>query len=147
MGKARNCINRRVVLDTNCIISALLFSKQPLAWLRHSWQNGEITPLASKDTVSELIRVLSYPKFKLTKAEQDLLLADFLPYVEVVKIEDVPEGLPQIRDKADQMFLILAVVGNAEVLVSGDADILEIKLFFHTPPIMTLAEFKDWLEI
>jgi putative PIN family toxin of toxin-antitoxin system len=147
MGKARNCINRRVVLDTNCIISALLFSKQPLAWLRHSWQNGESTPLASKDTVSELIRVLSYPKFKLTKAEQDLLLADFLPYVEVVKIEDVPEGLPQIRDKADQMFLILAVVGNAEVLVFGDADILEIKPFFHMPPIMTLAEFKDWLEI
>ena len=147
MGKARNCINRRVVLDTNCIISALIFSKQPLAWLRHSWQNGEITPLASKDAVSELIRVLSYPKFKLTKAEQDLLLADFLPYVEVVKIEDVPEGLPQIRDKADQMFLILAVVGNAEVLVSGDADILEIKPFFQMPPIMTLAEFKDWLEI
>ena len=61
----------------------------------------------------------------------------------MVKIEDVPEGLPQIRDKADQMFLILAVVGNAEVLVSGDADILEIKPFFYTPPIMTLAEFKD----
>jgi putative PIN family toxin of toxin-antitoxin system len=146
MGKARNCINRRVVLDTNCTISVLLFSKQPLAWLRHSWQNGEITPLASKDTVSELIRVLSYPKFKLTKAEQNLLLADFLPYVEVVKIEDVPEGLPQIPDKADQMFLILAVVGNAEVLVSGDADILEIKPFFHTPPVMTLTEFKDWLK-
>jgi predicted nucleic acid-binding protein len=45
------------------------------------------------------------------------------------------------------MFLILAVVGNAEVLVSGDADILEIKPFFYTPPIMTLAKFKDWLEI
>ena len=108
-------MNRRVVLDTNCIISALLFSKQQMAWLRHSWQNGDITPLASKDTVSELIRVFSYPKFKLTKTEQDLLLADFLPYDEVVKIEDDHENLPQIRDKADQMFLILAVVGKAEI--------------------------------
>ena len=140
-------MNRRVVLDTNCIMSALLFSKQPLAWLRHSWQNGEITPLASKETVSELIRVLSYPKFKLTKAEQDLLLADFLPYIEVVTIENIPEDLPQIREKADQMFLILAVIGKAEVLVTGDADILEIKPIFHTLPVMTLAEFKDWLKI
>ena len=140
-------MSRRVVLDTNCIVSALLFSKPKLAWLRHSWQNGDITPLASKDTVSELIRVFSYPKFKLTKAEQELLLADFLPYVETVKIESIPANLPQIRDKADQMFLILAVVGKAKVLVTGDTDILEIKPIFHAPPIMTLAEFKEWLKV
>ncbi|MDO9046848.1 MAG: putative toxin-antitoxin system toxin component, PIN family [Methylobacter sp.] len=139
-------MSRRVVLDTNCVISALLFSQQKMAWLRHSWQNAQIIPLASKDTVSELIRVLAYPKFKLSKAEQDLLLADFLPYAEAVVIEQVPEGLPIIRDTADQMFLILAVVGRAEALVTGDADILEIKANFHTPPIMTLAEYKDWLE-
>jgi predicted nucleic acid-binding protein len=54
--------------------------------------------------------------------------------------------LPQIRDQADQKFLILTVVGQAEALVTGDADILEIKVDFYTPPIMTLAAFKDWLE-
>ena len=77
MGKERNRINQRVVLDTNCVISALLFSKHSMAWLRHSWQNAHITPLASKDTVNELMRVLAYPKFNLSKAEQALLLADF----------------------------------------------------------------------
>lgn len=137
-------MSRRVVLDTNCIISALLFSKPQL---RHSWQNGDITPLASKDTVTELIRVFSYPKFKLTKDEQELLLADFLPYVETVKIESIPADLPQIRDKNDQMFLILAVLGQAEVLVTGDMDILDIKPIFHAPPIMTLTEFKNWLSL
>lgn len=139
-------MSRRVVLDTHCVILALLFSQQKMAWLRHSWQNAQIIPLASKDTVSELIRVLAYPKFKLSKAEQGLLLADFLPYTETVVIEQVPEDLPIIRDTADQMFLILAVVGRAEALVTGDADILEIKANFHTPPIMTLAECRDWLE-
>jgi len=59
----------------------------------------------------------------------------------------IPDGLPQIRDKADQMFLILAVVGMAEVLVTGDGDILEIKPIFHAPPIMTLTEFKEWLNL
>jgi len=140
-------MSRRVVLDTNCVISALLFSRQKMAWLRHSWQAAHITPLASKDTVSEMRRVLTYPKFKLSTAEQALLLADFLPYAETVVIQSVPDGLPIIRDPADQMFLILAVVGQADVLVTGDADILDIKLNFHTPPIMTLAEYKDWLKL
>jgi len=139
-------MTHRVVLDTNCIISALLFSRQKMAWLRHSWQNGRIKPLASKDTVSEIIRVLAYPKFKLDKAEQHILLADFLPYTEVVTINHLPGDLPMIRDPADQIFLILAVAGQAEVLVTGDADILEIKSFIDTPPIMSLAEFKNWLE-
>jgi putative PIN family toxin of toxin-antitoxin system len=94
-----------------------------------------------------LIRVLAYSKFKLSKAEQALLLADFLPYAETVVIDRIPDGLPILRDKADQMFLILAVAGQAEVLVTGDTDILDIKSSFHTPPIMTLSGYKDWLTI
>lgn len=139
-------MTRRVVLDTNCIISTLLFSQQKIAWLRHSWQNGNLTPLVSKATVGELIRVLSYPKFKLTPAEQTLLLADFLPYAETVIINNVPDDLPIIRDAADQMFLTLAVVGQAEILVTADTDTLDIQSSFYTPSIMTLAEFKNWLE-
>ena len=139
MGKT---IIMRVVLDTNCVISALLFSKQHLAWLRHSWQNGEIIPLVSKETVNELIRVLTYPKFKLSTQEQELILADFLPYTETVIIEQIPDDLPLIRDPADQKFLILAVVGQAEVFIIGDTDILAIQSSFHTPSIITLAEYK-----
>jgi hypothetical protein len=86
VGKARIGMSQRVVLDTNCVISALLFSRQSMAWLRHSWQNADITPLASKDTVNELMRVLAYQKFKLSKADLALLLADFLPYTETVII-------------------------------------------------------------
>ena len=133
----------RVVIDTNCIISALIFSKQPLAWLRHSWQNDEITPLVSKETIEELLRVLTYPKFKLSQQEQELLLADFLPYAEVIKFNVIPEGLPQIRDKHDQMFLVLAVVSGAEYIITGDKDILDIQSTFHNPPIMTLSQFKE----
>lgn len=140
MGKT---IIMRVVLDTNCVISALLFSKQHLAWLRHSWQNGEIIPLVSKETVNELIRVLTYPKFKLSTQEQELILADFLPYTEVIKIDAIPDGLPQIRDEYDQIFLVLAVLGEARCLVSGDKDILDIQSIFHNPPIMTLSQFKE----
>lgn len=136
----------RVVIDTNCIISALLFSGPKIAWLRHSWQSGVIVPLASKATTTELMRVLNYPKFRLTTEEQGLLLADFLPYAEVVKAFDLPPDLPIIRDQADQMFLTLAVAGKAEVLVTGDNDLLVIKDSFKNLPILRLNEFEQWLK-
>jgi predicted nucleic acid-binding protein len=43
------------------------------------------------------------------------------------------------------MFLTLAVVGKADVLVSGDNDLLEIQSSFKTLPIMTPSEFEQWL--
>lgn len=135
----------KVVLDTNCVVSALLFSKESLAWLRHAWQSGAITPVVNKATTAELMRVLHYPKFKLTQDEQHTLLADFLPYTHVITDTSATPNLPKIRDQNDQIFLNLAAVSNAEVLVTGDLDLLEIKHTFKNPPIMTLTEFKSWL--
>ena len=136
----------RIVLDTNCLVSALVFSGKKLAWLRYAWQSGEIIPLVSKDTANELLRVLMYPKFKLSREEQALLLADFLPYAETVTDLNTPPDLPVIRDQADQMFLTLAVTAKADVLVTGVNDLLVIKDSFNNPPIMTLSEFEKWLK-
>lgn len=144
MGKKKSAVSYRIVLDTNCIIFALIFSRQKMSWLRHNWQSGAIIPLVSKETASELLRVLAYPKFKLTKTEQLVLLADFLPYAETVTSLEVPVDLPVIRDTADQMFLTLAVVGKADALVTGDNDLLVLKDLFKTPPIMSLSEFEKW---
>jgi putative PIN family toxin of toxin-antitoxin system len=100
--------------------------------------------LASHDTVSELIRVLAYPKFKLTRDEQETLLGEFLPYVETVRIASTADGLPEIRDRDDIIFLVLAAVGLADALVTGDDDILAVREQFHVP-ILTIAEFADSL--
>ncbi|WP_177169035.1 putative toxin-antitoxin system toxin component, PIN family [Allochromatium warmingii] len=135
----------RVVLDTNCLVSALIFSRSKFAWLRAAWQTNRFVALASYDTVRELLRVLNYPKFKLSRAEQECLLAEFVPYVETVKIEHTPNGLPHIRDPDDVIFLVLAAVAGADALVSGDGDIQAVKEQFHIP-ILTVAEFADWLE-
>lgn len=132
----------KIVLDTNCVVSALLFSKQSLAWLRFAWQSGQFQPIVCKETVTELIKVLSYPKFKLTAAEQALLLADFLPYTQTQAAFDSPSNLPVVRDKSDQIFLALAVVSNADALITGDNDLLALKPSFQKPPIMTLADFE-----
>jgi len=134
----------RIVFDTNCIISALLFSRKKMTRLRDSWQSGVVIPLVCKETVSELLKVLTYPKFKLTSKERLLLLADFLPYAETITVLEVPPDLPVIRDTADQIFLTLAVVGNADALVTGDNDLLVIKESFKILPIISPSEFEQW---
>lgn len=63
-------MSRRVVLDTNIVLSALLFNNSRLAWGRRGWQAKKIRPLVCTETVNELLRVLAYPKFKLTAEEQ-----------------------------------------------------------------------------
>lgn len=46
----------RVVIDTNCLVSALIFSRRSFAWLRESRQTQRFVALASRETVSELLR-------------------------------------------------------------------------------------------
>ena len=135
----------RVVLDTNCLVSALIFSRGRFAWLRQAWQTRRFVALASRDTVGELLRVLAYPKFKLTAQEQQTLLTDFLPYAETVKLDRHPPGLPILRDPDDIIFAALAAASHADALVSGDGDLQAVRDQFHVP-ILTIAEFADWLQ-
>jgi putative PIN family toxin of toxin-antitoxin system len=123
-------MTRRVVLDTNIVLSALLFATGRLAWIRNAWQHQRLQPLVCRETTQELLRVLAYPKFRLsTEARQDLL-HDFLPYAEVVTLPTPWPDLPTCRDEKDQMFLALHHVGKADALVTGDADILALRDVF-----------------
>ncbi|MDM0033836.1 putative toxin-antitoxin system toxin component, PIN family [Variovorax sp. J22P271] len=113
----------RVVLDTNVVVSALLFGGPATARLRSLWQKGACVPLVSAATAAELLRVLAYPKFRLSPAEREELLGDYLPFAEVVVVPDPPPEVPACRDVFDLPFLHLAAAGAA-TLVTGDRDLL-----------------------
>jgi putative PIN family toxin of toxin-antitoxin system len=136
----------RAVLDTNVVLSALVFRGGSAGRLRLAWQRGLVLPLASTATVQELIRVLAYPKFLLSQAEQDELLADYLPYAETVRVPQPPPWVPKCRDVLDLPFMHLAVVGKAQFLVSGDFDLLAIAAEFEQAcacSILSLNEFSQ----
>ena len=117
-------MSHRVVFDANTVISALLFARGELAWLRGHWREKTCVPLLSRAAAAELSRVLGYPKFKLTDEERVELLGDYLPYCEIV---EPTASCPQVcRDAGDQIFLDLAHTGKAEILVSGDEDLLAL---------------------
>lgn len=113
-----------VVIDASLVLSALAFAQGRLTPLRQAWQDQRIRPLISRVTTAELIRVLAYPKFKLTPGEQQELLADYLPYCKTVRIPEPPPRTPPCRDSFDVPFLQLAPTSKAKMLVTGDQDLL-----------------------
>ena len=120
----------RLVLDTNIIVSALVFQSSQIAWLRSAWRNDQIRSLISHDTKEELIRVFSYPKFNLCDTEREDLLNDYLPFCEFITIPNQLPSVPQCRDHSDRKFLELALVGQASAIVTGDNDLLALKKEF-----------------
>ena len=133
-----------IVLDTNLLLSALVFSGGRLAALRTTWQTSRCVPLESQATAAELIRVLAYPKFKLSAVDREELLADYLPHCRSVRIPARLPKLPTCRDVNDQVFIELAAVGKADFLVTGDRDLLVLAPAFNRRIVTVevfLAEF------
>ena len=126
MGKKEKQV-KRVVLDTNVLISALLF-KGGLSEIVGLWQKGKIIPVISKETFSELVTVLEYPKFSLTREETDSIIKyEILPYFEIVEVVKDVEGI--CRDPEDDKFISCAISGSADYIVSGDKDLFDLKQY------------------
>lgn len=139
----------RVVVDTNLVVSALVFGRGLVVELRTGWQAGLFLPLLSRSTATELLRVLAYPKFELSEEEQEDLLADYLPFCTTVRMPSKLPPVPECRDPFDVPFLELAIVGSADYLVTGDKDLLSLAKSFPVaivtaPTFQTLlTEFPD----
>jgi len=134
----------RVVFDTNIVLSALVFGRR-LAWLRGAWARGVAIPVVCRETAVELVRVLAYPKFALTPTEQDLLLAEYLPFAEAARL---PESLPMLRvacrDGDDAVFIQLALAAKADCLVSNDRDLVALRDVAPVP-IISVDELRHRL--
>lgn len=115
----------RAVLDTNVVISALLFSGTP-SHLVSAWQSGLVRPVVSAAILDEYIRVLAYPKFKLAAAEIRALIEEaLLPFIETIKV--TPSAVPRLRDPDDAKFITCATTAGVRWLVSGDDDLLSLR--------------------
>lgn len=108
----------RVVFDTGVLLAALLRGDAASGSLRQSWQQGRVQALVSPAIAQALMRALACPAFGLHAAQQHELLADFLPYAEVLKPlgKVVAAGLSPSACAA----LALAAEGQAGLLVSDD---------------------------
>jgi len=117
----------RAVLDTNVLLSALLFGGR-LEGLHRAWRAGRLRLVLSRETVDELLRVMAYPKFRLTRAEISFLFeTELLPFAEVVDLPGPKGKRGWSRDPEDDKFIRCAKAGKCAWLVSGDDDLLSLK--------------------
>ena len=129
---------RKVVVDTNVVLSALLFGGHP-GRLIELWQMGAIKPMASKQIIDEYLRVLTYPKFNLSEEEINFLLyQQILSYFDVIDVHPGPGIIKE--DPGDDKFIWCALAGNAKFIISGDRHLLALK-FYRKIKILSPADF------
>ena len=136
----------RAVFDTNLLVSYLLVHRPPIATLLDvHLAEGRFTLITAPELLAELVRVLRYPRLQryYDAATRDRFIALIAALSEVAEL---PKAIPAIsRDPDDDRVIACAVVGRANVIVSGDKDLLTLKQVGRVP-ILTAAEFLGRLE-
>lgn len=140
---------RRVVLDTNVLVSLYVFKDSRFAPLRSSIESGDWQAITNESCFGEFRRVLSYPLFALSAERQKEALAAY--DAGVVRHAGSSPGaiatLPRCADRDDQKFLELARDSGADWLVTADKALLKLArrdrlrgLFRILTPEAALAE-------
>lgn|SRR5271169_1617278 len=115
-------ISRRLVVDTNVFASAIIFPRSvPRQVVDHALDHGVV--IFSEATISELAEVLSRSKFDrfVSRVERELFLAQIERAAELAPIIQLVRAC---RDPNDDKFLEVALNGRADVIITGDADLL-----------------------
>lgn len=128
----------RVVIDTNVLISAaLLDDSVPARARNHAVRYGQL--IATEQTFAELVGRLVAPKFDrhVSRATREILLQRLQPIIEIVP---VIQAVSVCRNPHDDMVLEAAVNGRADVIVTGDKDLLALHPFMGIA-IVTPADY------
>lgn len=116
----------RIVLDTNVVISALLWRGKPFQLLEAIRQRGDMQLYSSAVLLEELADVLTRasPTKRLAligKTAHDVLV-DYVEAIELVEPVEVPRVV--FNDADDDHVIAAAVSAGATLIVSGDSDLL-----------------------
>jgi len=119
----------RVVIDTNVVISRFLSPTGTPAQIFEQWQLNAFELVLSEPILAEFQKVLEYERIQarhhMAPEEITEVINGFRQFAVLV---DVKERLAVIEeDPEDDRFLECAVAGSAEVIVSGDAHLLDLK--------------------
>lgn len=131
----------RIVLDTNVVLSALLWRGTPHQLLTAIRQQPDVLLYSSTALLDELADVLTRPSATkrlavIGKTAREVL-SDYVEAVELVEPTTVPPVVP--TDPDDDQVIAAALTAHADLIVSGDSDLLSIASFERIP-IVTAAQ-------
>ncbi len=130
----------RLVLDTNVVISALLWRGTPYRLLEAIRRRDRLQLYSSFVLLEELTDVITQSALSkrlavISKSARELY-ADYLETIELVEPVDIPRTT---RDPDDDHILATASTATADLIVSGDHDLLTLERF-QGIPILSPAE-------
>lgn len=129
----------RIVTDTNVVVSGLLWLGNP-GRLLEAAAYGRVTLYTSPVLVAELRSTLNYARLAKYVQRSGLTLDELLTRYLNVAIVVEPETVPQIvRDPDDDHVLACALAAQADLIATGDADLLDLKTH-QSISIITPAE-------
>ena len=135
----------RVIVDTNILVRALIKPHGTVGPVLLRLRQGDYTLLYARSLLEELIDVLNRPrirkKYRLTDRDIQTVVSLTLLRGEAVVLE---EQITACRDPKDNKFLEVAVAGKADVIISGDQDLLVLHPFAGIP-IVQPATFLQML--
>jgi uncharacterized protein len=120
----------RVVLDTNVLISALHFPEGSLAGLWQPLYEERFRLVLSPAIIVELAEKLRM-KFGWDEPELQRLLRALVRKADIVRPTVIVDAVP--HDADDNEIVACAVVGEADVIVSGDRHLLELREYQGIP--------------
>ncbi len=128
----------RVMIDTNVLISALLFPKSRVSRVLEGIASGHTLVLAS--FVVEELRAVVERKFPAKVSTVERML-DRMSYEWACTLRQIEPGMFEIRDAKDYPVLYTAMTNGVDILVTGDKDFAEVRV--DMPRIMTPSQFAD----
>ncbi|MHB8837648.1 MAG: putative toxin-antitoxin system toxin component, PIN family [Gemmatimonadaceae bacterium] len=131
----------RVVLDTNVVVSGVFFGGQPGRILT-AWSEGQFALVLSPAILDEYRRVGQElgRRYQDTTAVLDPILTLMAMHAVIV---DAPSlDLPVSDDPDDDKFLAAAASARAEIIVSGDRDLLRVS-GWNDITVLTPRQFAD----
>jgi len=135
----------RLVLDTNVLVSGLLYPGGPPSRLVRAWRAGAFDLVISDFVIEELTRIWAHLAQRLKASPNDL--ADFIDTIalraELLRIDAAmvtQASTAGLRDPNDLPVLALLIGSGADYLVSGDKDLLSLADAY---PILTPADFVN----
>jgi len=125
---------RRVVLDTNVLVSAILIPKGIPAKILNLVRQDKVALIFSHATLKELDRVLHYDRLVSLLKKKGLAVSTVETFVkDLVRIAIITPGTLEVAaiqaDPADNLILACAVEGQADFIVSGDHHLTDLKSF------------------
>lgn len=132
-----------VVLDTNIWVSAIIWGGIPDEIISLQEQR-KIEIASSRKLLSELENTFNKKKIQ-TKLEvlQLTTSSAFSLVYESVNIYSIEELIvPELRDPDDTIVLATAIAANAEVIITGDRDLLILQEY-QNMQIMTATDFLE----